>query len=137
MKNLMHLHKNLKSESSNNANKRILIVDDEKNIRSFLKIMFRSEGYVVNEAENAKEGLNILEYNNIELITLDLGLPDIDGMQMLDIIREKYPKLPVIILSVRDNILAKKIATRMDVNNYIVKPFDAGEVLEAANKILV
>lgn len=117
------------------AKKRILIVDDEKSIRSFLKIIFRSEGHTVYEAENAKEGLDVLENKKIDLVTLDLGLPDIDGMQMLDLIREKHPQLPVVILSVRDNAITKKMAATLDVHHYIVKPFDADEILQVIKNI--
>ena len=111
--------------------KHILIVEDSESIRSFLEIILKAEGYSVYKSGNATDGLNILQKKKIDLVTLDLGLPDMDGTEMLEKIRALYSKKPVIVLSVRDNIITKKMATMLGVEHYITKPFEADELLEA------
>jgi len=112
-------------------NKHILIVEDSQGIRSFLNVILKSQGYIVHMVGNATDGLKILQNKKIDLVTLDLGLPDMDGTEMLEKIREDYPKKPVVILSVRNNAITKKIASTLQVDHYIVKPFEASEILDA------
>jgi len=111
--------------------KHILIVEDSESIMSFLEIILKSEGYSAHKASNATDGLNILQKKKIDLITLDLGLPDMDGTEMLEKIRDISPYKPVIVLSVRNNSITKKIAATLGVKHYITKPFEADEILEA------
>ena len=106
----------------------ILIIDDEVQIRRLLTINLESEGFSFLEASTAKEGLSIAASRNPSLILLDLGLPDIDGLTLLQKLREWFTR-PVIILSVRsdeDNIVH---ALDHGANDYITKPFRTGELL--------
>jgi two-component system KDP operon response regulator KdpE len=91
-----------------NQNMRILIVDDEKTIRRFLKTTLISHNYNVSEATDAKEALEYSVSSHPDAIILDLGLPDMDGIEVTRQIR-KRAKTPIIILSVRENE-ADKIA---------------------------
>jgi len=106
----------------------ILIIDDEVQIRRLLEITLTSNGYKVNEAATGKDGLVAAATNNPDLVLLDLGLPDTDGLEILKKIREWYQK-PVIILSVRsseDDIIS---ALDNGANDYLTKPFRTGELL--------
>lgn len=107
---------------------KILIVDDEKQIRKILTISLSKNNYSVIEAENGKEALEKSALEKPDCIILDLGLPDIDGIEVLKKIREWFSS-PIIILSVRKS--EKDIITALDngANDYIIKPFGVGEIL--------
>jgi two-component system KDP operon response regulator KdpE len=106
----------------------ILVIDDEVQIRRLLEITLASKGYKLAEASNGKDGLVAAATHNPSLIILDLGLPDIDGLEILKKIREWYQK-PVIVLSVRN--LEEDIIHALDngANDYLTKPFRTGELL--------
>lgn len=107
---------------------KILIVDDESQIRKLLNITLSSEGYKVTEANNGREGSTFAATNRPDLIILDLGLPDISGIEVLKQIRE-WSEVPVIILSVQDD--SETIAEALDIgaDDYMTKPFEAKELL--------
>jgi two-component system KDP operon response regulator KdpE len=107
---------------------RILIIDDEVQIRRLLEITLSATGYQITEASTGKEGLVLAATMQPVLIILDLGLPDIDGLDILKRLREWYHK-PIIILSVRsseDDIIK---ALDYGANDYLTKPFRTGELL--------
>ena len=106
----------------------ILIVDDEVQIRRLLEIALTSNGYRVNEAATGKEGIISAATNHPDLIILDLGLPDTDGLDILKKTREWYQK-PIIVLSVRNS--EDDIVSALDrgANDYLTKPFRTGELL--------
>jgi two-component system KDP operon response regulator KdpE len=111
-----------------NRNDSILIIDDEIQIRRLLEITLNSSGYKTILASNGHEGLASAATNHPSAIILDLGLPDIDGLELLVKIREWYSK-PVLILSVRNN--EDDIINALDkgANDYLTKPFRSGELL--------
>ena len=106
----------------------ILIIDDESQIRRLLEITLSANDYRICEAPNGKEGLVAAATKHPSLVLLDLGLPDIDGQQVLTLLREWFQK-PVIILSVRNS--EEDIISALDngANDYIIKPFKSGELL--------
>ncbi len=107
----------------------ILVIDDEKQIRKFLSITLSASGYKVEEADRGEEGVRLVASIKPNLIICDLGLPDIDGTEVIRQIRE-WSQLPIIVLSIRsDN---KDIVDALDLgaDDYLVKPFDS-EVLLA------
>lgn len=106
----------------------ILIIDDEVQIRKLLEITLQSNSYIVNQAENAKNGLITAENHPPDMIILDLGLPDEDGQSVLQKLREWYTN-PILILSVKNN--EDDIISALDngANDYLVKPFRTGELL--------
>ncbi len=106
----------------------ILIIDDEPQIRHFLRISLKTEGYELLEAENGEIGLGLCARNSPDLVILDLGLPDMDGSDVLGALREWSP-VPVIILSVRDRELEKVKALDLGANDYVTKPFGVDELL--------
>lgn len=106
----------------------ILIVDDEVQIRRLLEITLAANGYKISEASTGKEGLSLAASIHPVLIVLDLGLPDIDGLDVLKKLRVWYHK-PIIILSVRNS--EEDIVKALDngANDYLTKPFRTGELL--------
>jgi two-component system KDP operon response regulator KdpE len=106
----------------------ILVIDDEVQIRRLLEITLKLNGYKVSEAQTAKEGIITTATYNPELILLDLGLPDEDGLSVLKKLREWYQN-PIIILSVRNS--EEDIIKALDIgaNDYLTKPFRTGELL--------
>ena len=106
----------------------ILIIDDEAQIRRLLEITLSANGYKIAEASTGKEGLTMAATGHPVMIILDLGLPDIDGIEVLKKLRQWYTR-PVIILSVRnseDDIIR---ALDQGANDYLTKPFRTGELL--------
>ncbi|MFL1465739.1 response regulator [Marinobacter sp. HN1S83] len=106
----------------------ILIIDDESQIRHFLRISLKTEGYELLEAENGESGLVQCARNSPDLVILDLGLPDMDGSDVLAALRE-WSEVPVIILSVRDRELEKVKALDLGANDFVTKPFGVDELL--------
>jgi two-component system, OmpR family, KDP operon response regulator KdpE len=113
----------------------ILIIDDEVQIRRLLEITLSSHGYKIIEATSGKDGLIAAATNHPQLIILDLGLPDTDGMEILKKLREWYQK-PVIVLSVRSS--EEDIVNSLDngANDYLTKPFRTGELLARIRAVL-
>lgn len=109
-------------------NAAILIIDDEIQIRRLLEITLETNNYLVESAENAREGLRMAANHPPDLVILDLGLPDEDGHQVLQQLREWYTR-PVIILSVQSNEVDIVRALDNGANDYLIKPFRTGELL--------
>jgi len=107
---------------------RILIIDDEPQIRHFLRISLKTEGYELFEANSGDTGLTLWRQHSPDLVILDLGLPDMDGSDVLASVREQS-HVPVIILSVRDREQEKVKALDLGANDYVTKPFGVDELL--------
>jgi two-component system KDP operon response regulator KdpE len=108
--------------------KRILIVDDEPQIRKFLRITLMAQGYDVVEAPRGEEGISKCATAQPNLVILDLGLPDLDGQQVIGRIRE-WSDVPIIVLSVRTKDQEKVSALDSGANDYVIKPFSIDELL--------
>lgn len=106
----------------------VLVVDDEAQIRRFLRISLEAGGYHVHEAGTGKEGVFIAAKVRPDLIVLDLGLPDTDGIEVVKQLRE-WTKTPIVILSVRDADLDKVAALDAGADDYLTKPFSTEELL--------
>jgi len=106
----------------------ILIIDDEVQIRRLLDITLSANGFKIVEASTGKEGITLAASQQPGLIILDLGLPDMDGLDVINNLRQWYQK-PIIILSVRNT--EEDIVTALDkgANDYLTKPFRTGELL--------
>ena len=105
-----------------------LIIDDEVQMRRLLRVVLESEGYEVQEAESGQQGLMQVAHRRPEIILLDLGLPDMDGLQVLQRLRE-WSETPVLILSVRDDEQRKVEALDAGAEDYVTKPFSSAELL--------
>mgnify|MGYP000984424498 CR=1 FL=1 len=111
-----------------NTENTILVIDDELQIRRLLEITLTANGYRIINSDRGKTGLVEAATSNPALIILDLGLPDIDGQEILVKLREWYTR-PIIILSVRDTEAEIVRALDNGANDYLSKPFRSGELL--------
>ena len=114
---------------------RILVVDDEPQIRKFLEISLRSQGYLVDEAATGRQGLERLATRGADLVVLDLGLPDLDGHEVLSELRA-WSRVPVIVLSVRASEAEKVRALDAGANDYVTKPFGIQELMARVRGLL-
>src|SRR6185436_16724575 len=110
------------------TNSQILIIEDEAPIRRFLRASLTEEGYRFNEAQTAKEGLQLAGSEHPDLILLDLGLPDMDGLNVIRQLRD-WSQVPVIIISARGQEADKVTALDAGANDYLTKPFGVKELL--------
>lgn len=106
----------------------ILIVEDEKPIVRFLKASLASHGYRLTVAETGRHALMMINAQAPDLIILDLGLPDMDGVEIIDQVRQWSP-LPIVVLSARDQEKAKVDALERGADDYLTKPFGVGELV--------
>ncbi|RZG81057.1 response regulator transcription factor [Acinetobacter sp. WCHAc060033] len=113
----------------------ILIIDDETQIRKFLDIALRAQGYKTILAENGQKGLELLALQGADLIILDLGLPDLDGFDVLEELRT-WSKTPVIVLSVRADEVEKVKLLDAGANDYVTKPFSVQELMARIRVLL-
>ncbi len=107
---------------------KVLIVDDEPQIRRFLRASLQAHDYEVIEAESGKEGIKACTVQKPDLLILDLGLPDMDGLDVVKSVRE-WSTIPIIILSIRSDDPDKIEALDRGANDYVTKPFSMGELL--------
>ncbi len=114
---------------------RILVIDDEPQIRRFLDISLRAQGYVVALAESGRAGLAELAAHGADLVVLDIGLPDLDGHGVLRELRQWSP-VPVIMLTVRDGEGEKVAALDGGANDYVTKPFGVQELMARIRSLL-
>ncbi|MEW5961802.1 MAG: response regulator [Chloroflexota bacterium] len=114
---------------------RVLVVDDERAIRRFLRTSLTANGYTVFEASNGTEALSAAANQRPDVVILDLGLPDIEGTEVTRRLRE-WTRLPIIILSVREREADKIAALDAGADDYLTKPFGVGELLARLRVVL-
>jgi two-component system KDP operon response regulator KdpE len=107
---------------------RVLVIDDERAIRKLLRISLESEAYDYAEAVDGRDGLAQVSTGHPDVVVLDLGLPDMDGLVVLQRIRE-WSQVPVIVLTVRDSEVDKVALLDAGADDYITKPFSVPELL--------
>lgn len=107
---------------------RVLVVDDENAIRRYLRAALSAQGFDIYEAANGQEAINAVVSNHPDLIILDLGLPDFDGIEVTRRLRE-WSQTPIIILSVREAEHDKIAALDAGADDYLTKPFSTGELM--------
>jgi two-component system KDP operon response regulator KdpE len=106
----------------------VLVIDDEKQIRKLLRIVLEEDHYRVLESESGKQGLSDVALRRPDVVLLDLGLPDMDGLAVLKRLRE-WNHVPVLILSVREGPEDKVSALDAGADDYVTKPFESSELL--------
>lgn len=107
---------------------RVLVVDDERAIRRFLRTALAAHGHTVYEASDGNEALKAVVSNRPDLIILDLGLPDLDGIEITRQLRE-WTRTPIIVLSVREEEAIKVAALDQGADDYLTKPFGIAELM--------
>ena len=109
-------------------NKMILLIEDDPNITDFMEVVFEREQYRLMVAANGMEALTALQAETFDVILLDLGLPDIDGMDLLKILRKRMD-LPIVVISARKDENEKVAALDLGADDYVTKPFGTNELL--------
>ena len=107
---------------------KVLVVDDEPPMRKLLRMGLSTQGYDILEAPNGKTALKLVGQNP-DLVILDLGLPDIEGHELLELIRGKNERVPIVVLSSRGDEAGKVLALDLGADDYITKPFGMDELL--------
>ena len=108
---------------------RILVIEDEPRILGFLKVGLEAEGFAVDGADNGDSGLALALAEAYELVVLDLQLPQLDGLQLLEELHRSRPELPVLILSARTDLPTKLRSFQLGANDYLSKPFSFDELV--------
>ncbi len=107
----------------------ILLVEDDRPLANGLKKALQQQGFAVNDVETGKAALHVVDTETPDLVILDIGLPDIDGLSVLRTLRKKHPELPVVLLTARDSIDDKVAGLDSGADDYLAKPFDVTELL--------
>ena len=115
--------------TTNKTNKRLLIVDDDKQIRELLAFDIAQSGYIVDTAQDGQEGLNKALENNYDLILLDVMMPKMNGYDVCKNIRIAKPLVPVLLLTAKGTIEDKTQGFDCGADDYLIKPFEIQEVL--------
>ncbi len=118
--------------------KKILVVDDEKDITETLSFMLKAKGYEVNVANDGEDGLKLAKEIMPDLIILDVMMPKINGYKIARLLKydNKYKHIPIVMVTARGQDTDKLIGEETGVDEYITKPFEFEEVLDAVNKYL-
>ena len=111
-----------------NFNERILVVEDDKQISNFICFTLKNEGFACVDAHTGQEAMNKLATEPVDLILLDMGLPDIDGMEVIRKVRD-WSEMPIIVVSARDQDREKVNALDSGADDYLTKPFSAAELM--------
>ena len=106
----------------------VLIIEDERQIRRFVRAALEAAGYRVLEADTGKQGLSEIAAHKPDLVILDLGLPDVDGIEVVRRLRE-WTTVPIVVLSARMDERDKVTALDLGADDYLTKPFSTGELL--------
>ncbi|HHP1041773.1 TPA: response regulator transcription factor [Bacillus thuringiensis] len=114
---------------------RILIADDDKEIRNLLKIYLERELYMVDTAINGKEALHLFNQNNYNLVILDLMMPKIDGIEVCKKLRDKT-NVPILMLTAKDHEVDKILGLSIGADDYITKPFSINEVIARVKALM-
>lgn len=115
---------------------RILVVEDDKDIREGIEIYLRNQGYLVFQAGDGMEGLSVIEHETVHLAIVDIMMPRMDGITMMMKVREKGYDFPVIMLSAKSEEVDKIMGLNMGADDYVTKPFTTMELLARVNSHL-
>jgi len=122
------------------AKGRILVIDDEEDVREILKLYLETEGYNILEAENGEVGINILRSEdnmvNVGLILCDIRMPKINGVECVDFLKKEAPGIPVVMVTAfPDTEMAMSLLNK-GVKDYLIKPVEKEKLLAVVNKIV-
>src|SRR6476659_696039 len=107
----------------------VLVVDDEPHLLRALSMNLTSRGYHVTPAATGAAALDIAATQRPDLVVLDLGLPDLDGLEVIRRLRERHIEMPILVLSARSGSQEKVTALDLGANDYVTKPFDMNELV--------
>ncbi|MGP4071285.1 response regulator transcription factor [Piscibacillus sp. B03] len=113
----------------------VLVVDDEKRMRDLIELYLQPHSYSCMTASHAQEALTIIKRNKIDIVILDIMMPDINGFELCKMIRE-FSEVPIIMLTARDNQEDVVKGLKMGADDYITKPFDENELIARMEALL-
>ena len=116
--------------------KNILIVEDEEKVARFIKKGLQTQSFIAEIAETGNEALELLKVRTFDLVILDIGLPDISGLEVCKIIRETNAKIPILMLTALGSVSDKLSGFEVGTDDYLVKPFDFMELLVRVKALL-
>ena len=125
----------MKGEPQVNNSVRVLLIEDEEKMRELIKIAFRKEDFVIIEAVDGKQGLNLFRTNSVDIVILDIMLPEIDGWTVCREIR-RTSNIPIILLTARGEEFDKLFGFELGADDYLVKPFSPKELLARVKALL-
>ncbi|MGF7185098.1 two-component system response regulator ResD [Desulfitispora alkaliphila] len=114
---------------------KVLIIDDEKRMRDLVKLYLQKEGYIVSEAANGSEGLELLQGGNFDLLLLDIMMPEVDGLTVCKEVR-KFSDMPIIMLTAKGEEFDKVLGFELGADDYVVKPFSMRELVARVRALL-
>jgi two-component system, OmpR family, copper resistance phosphate regulon response regulator CusR len=117
-------------------NKKILIVEDEVKVATFIKKGLQTQNFEAEVAETGSEAKRFFDENSFDLIILDIGLPDMSGLEVCEYIREKNTKIPILMLTALGSVADKLSGFEVGTDDYVVKPFDFMELLVRVKALL-
>ncbi|MBU1936133.1 sigma-54 dependent transcriptional regulator [bacterium] len=126
----------MKKKGRKVASERILVVDDEESMREFLAIVLGKEGYTVRTIEGGRKALDILEQESFSLLITDLRMPEMTGLELVEVARRRYPQMMVIVITAFASLESAIEALRLGAADYIMKPFQVDEIRLVIAKIL-
>jgi len=118
-----------------NNSVRVLLIEDEEKMRELIKIVFRKEDFVIIEAVDGKQGLNLFRTNSVDIVILDIMLPEIDGWTVCREIR-RTSNIPIILLTARGEEFDKLFGFELGADDYLVKPFSPKELMARVKALL-
>lgn len=118
------------------SNKRILVVEDDKDIQELVEEILKAEGYVVLTAANGLEGYELFKTNQVDLIILDVMMPKMDGYQMAKLVRQRDEKVPIIMLTALEGEYDEIKGFEIGVDDYITKPFSFNILIKRVKAII-
>ncbi|WP_028559575.1 response regulator transcription factor [Paenibacillus pinihumi] len=115
---------------------KILVVDDDEDIRELIRIYLAGEGYSVTEASDGVEAMEIISNVQADLVILDIMMPHMDGWELCERLRQDYPEMPMLMLSAKGETQDKLRGFRLGTDDYMVKPFDPLELVMRVKALL-
>ena len=107
----------------------ILVVDDDKNTRLFMKSLLKNESYDVVLANDGKDALECLDQKTIDLMIVDIMIPNIDGYELTDVVRNSYSNMPILMVSAKQKTIDRKMGYLVGIDDYMSKPVDEEEFI--------
>lgn len=114
---------------------KILIVDDDPHIRELLRVLLKNEGYEIHESEDGVKALNLLEFVKVDMVILDIMMPNMDGWELCREVRKLYD-LPMLMLTAKGETMQKVKGFEHGTDDYLVKPFESQELLVRVKAVL-
>lgn len=115
---------------------RVLVVEDDSKLLNLISKKLKEEGFEVDKAKDAEEGLNYILYQNYDVIILDVMLPKMSGFQIIETVRRKGIKTPILILSAKESVEDKVKGLSIGADDYLTKPFSFPELIARINALI-